>query len=102
MLLLTFSVASAKDTRARRQSGPSSSVSAAGGSDRGIIIVGGKGAKDASTKVNATKAQHGAKINPGGPVQLNPQPLPPKALQRSNKIKAGEAVGLNPQPLPPK
>ena len=29
--------------------------------------------------------------NPGGPVELNPQPLPP-----------GEFVSINPQPLPPR
>jgi hypothetical protein len=101
MLLLTFSAALAKDTRSRTQSGPSS-VSASGVNERGIIIVGGKGGKDASTTLDAKKIQQGNKINQGGPVQLNPQPLPPKAFQRSIKINPGDAVGLNPQPLPPK
>jgi hypothetical protein len=76
--------------------------SASGGNDRGIIIVSGKGGKDASTTLDAKKIQQGIKINPGGPVELNPQPLPPKAFRRSIKIKPGDAVGLNPQPLPPK
>jgi hypothetical protein len=102
MLLLTFSAASAKDARARKQSVPSSSVSAAGGSERGIIIVSGKGGKDAATKVNARKVQQGVKVNPGGPVELNPQPLPPKAFKRKIKTNPVDAVGLNPQPLPPK
>jgi hypothetical protein len=74
------------------------------GDDRGIIIVSGKGGKDASTTLDAKKIQQGVKINPGGHVELNPQPLPPKAkaFQRSIKIKRGDAVGLNPQPLPPR
>ncbi len=74
------------------------------GDDRGIIIVSGKGGKDASTTLDAKKIQQGVKINPGGPVELNPQPLPPKAkaFQRSIKINRGDAVGLNPQPLPPR
>ena len=76
--------------------------SASGGNDRGIIIVSGKGGKDASTTLDAKKIQQGIKINPGGPVELNPQPLPPKAFQRSIKINPGDAVGLNPQPLPPR
>ena len=76
MLLLTFSAVFAKDTKSRTQSGPSS-VSASEGNDRGIIIVSGKGGKDASTNVDAKKIQQGTKINPGGPVELNPQPLPP-------------------------
>jgi hypothetical protein len=101
MLLLTFSAALAKDTRSRTQSGPSS-VSASGANDRGIIIVSGKGGKDASTTLDAKKIQQGIKINPGGPVELNPQPLPPKAFQQGIKINPGDAVGLNPQPLPPK
>jgi hypothetical protein len=53
---------------------PSSSA----GNDRGIIIVSGKGGKDASTTLDAKKIQQGIKINPGGPVELNPQPLPPR------------------------
>jgi hypothetical protein len=76
--------------------------SASRGNDRGIIIVSGKGGKDASTTLDAKKIQQGIKINPGGPVELNPQPLPPKAFQRSIKINPGDAVGLNPQPLPPR
>jgi hypothetical protein len=74
------------------------------GDDIGIIIVSGKGGKDASTTLDAKKIQQGVKINPGGPVELNPQPLPPKAkaFQRSIKINRGDAVGLNPQPLPPR
>jgi hypothetical protein len=68
--------------------------SASGGNDRGIIIVSGKGEKDASTRLDAKKIQQGIKINPGGPVELNPQPLPPKAFQRSIKINPGDAVGL--------
>ena len=101
MLLLTFSAVLAKDTRSRTQNGPSS-VSASGVNERGIIIVGGKGGKDASTALDAKKIQEGIKINPGGPVELNPQPLPPKAFQQSIKINPGDAVGLNPQPLPPR
>lgn len=100
-LLLTFSAVFAKDTRSRTQSGPSS-VSASEGNDRGIIIVGGKGGKDASTSLDAKKIQQGNKINPGGPVELNPQPLPPKAFKQKIKINPVDAVGLNPQPLPPK
>ena len=76
--------------------------SASGGNDRGIIIVSGKGGKDGSTKLDAKKIQQGIKVNPGGPVELNPQPLPPKAFQQSIKINPGDAVGLNPQPLPPR
>jgi hypothetical protein len=76
--------------------------SASGGKDRGIIIVSGKGGKDASNRLDAKKIQQGIKINPGEPVELNPQPLPPKAFQRSIKINPGDAVGLNPQPLPPR
>jgi hypothetical protein len=74
------------------------------GDDRGIIIVSGKGGKDASTTLDAKKIQQGVKINPGGPVELNPQPLPPKAkaFQRGIRINRGDAVGLNPQPLPPR
>jgi hypothetical protein len=52
--------------------------SASGGNDRGIIIVSGKEGKDASTKLDAKKIRQGIKINPGGPVELNPQPLPPR------------------------
>jgi hypothetical protein len=46
--------------------------SASGGNERGIIIVSGKGGKDAK------KSQEGIKINPGDAVELNPQPLPPR------------------------
>jgi hypothetical protein len=46
--------------------------SASGGNERGIIIVSGKGGKDAK------KIQQGIKINPGDAVGLNPQPLPPR------------------------
>jgi len=101
MLLLTFSAVLAKDTRSRTQSGPSS-VSASSGNDRGIIIVSGKGGKDGSTKLDAKQIQQGIKINPGGPVEINPQPLPPKTFQQRIKINPGDAVGLNPQPLPPR
>jgi hypothetical protein len=101
MLLLTFSAVLAKDSRSRTQSGPSS-VSASGVDDRGIISVSGKEGKDAPTRLDSKKILPGNKINPGGPVQLNPQPLPPKAFQRSIKINPGDAVGLNPQPLPPR
>jgi hypothetical protein len=52
--------------------------SGSAGNDRGIIIVSGKGGKDASTTLDAKKIQQGIKINPGGPVELNPQPLPPR------------------------
>jgi hypothetical protein len=79
-----------------------SEPSASGVNDRGIIIVSGKGGKDAATTLDAKKVQQGVKINPGGPVELNPQPLPPKAFQRSIKTNPGDAVGLNPQPLPPR
>jgi hypothetical protein len=102
LLLLTSSAVSAKDIRSRTQNSPSS-VSAPEGNDRGIIIVSGKKEKNAANKVDVKKIRQGTKINPGGPVELNPQPLPPKtkASQRRIKINPGEAVGLNPQPLPP-
>lgn len=44
-----------------------------------------------------------SKVNPGGPVSLNPQPLPPKESAASRSIyNKGSRVQLNPQPLPPK
>jgi hypothetical protein len=101
MVLFTFTAVLAKDTRSRTQNGPPS-VSASDGNDRGIIIVSGKGGKDASTKLDAKNIQQRTKINPGGTVELNPQPLPPKASQRRMKVNRGDAVGLNPQPLPPR
>jgi len=76
--------------------------SGSAGNDRGIIIVSGKGGKDASTTLDAKNIPQGIKINPGGPVELNPQPLPPKAFQQSIQLNPGDAVGLNPQPLPPR
>jgi hypothetical protein len=39
--------------------------------------------------------------NPGGPVMINPQPLPPGGASRGF-FSPGSKVMLNPQPLPPK
>ena len=39
--------------------------------------------------------------NPGGPVELNPQPLPPRYLSSFGLSNPGAKVGFNPQPDPP-
>jgi len=60
------------------------------GSERSIIIVGGKNAKSGSV------------VSPGSKVTLNPQPLPPRTRVNSSIQSNGSNVMLNPQPLPPK
>lgn len=39
--------------------------------------------------------------DPGGPVELNPQPLPPLVFRSGLGQHGPGAVYLNPQPLPP-
>ncbi len=81
VLLFTVSSVSAKDNLPRAKNVPSS-VSSSPGDDRGIIIVSGKKGRDAASKFDAQKVQESSKIDPGGAVSLNPQPLPPKSFQR--------------------
>jgi hypothetical protein len=42
------------------------------------------------------------KVRPGGPVMLNPQPLPPGGHAARVMSRPGGWVMLNPQPLPPR
>jgi hypothetical protein len=110
VLLLVAGIATAwaKDPQSQTQRG-AKTVTKSPGSERGIIIVGGKGdPSSASTSENILykyKKKHDKyQVNPGEAVGLNPQPLPPKDMDSKVQLKKniGEAVGLNPQPLPPK
>ena len=66
----------------------------------------------AAPALQETESQ--ATLDPSAPVTLNPQPLPPKALEqatqtgadvatpRQGMVNPSEKATLNPQPLPPK
>jgi hypothetical protein len=77
----------------------------AGLSQRGIIIVGGKGQFGSDRMLNPQplppKDKFATFKNYGSDRALNPQPLPPKATVAVMK-NYGSDRSLNPQPLPPK
>jgi len=78
-LLFVFAVATqtpAKDTRAGKSSA-APGVTGSSYTDRGIIIVGGKG-QGSGKPVDPIKSKV---FTPGSDVSLNPQPLPPKVRQ---------------------
>jgi hypothetical protein len=70
-----------------------------GGAAAGVIGLATSGTAAATPKIpvpvipgNPVISQF---VNPGGPVELNPQPLPPRTWA------PGADVALNPQPVPP-
>jgi hypothetical protein len=77
----------------------------AGLSQRGIIIVGGKGQFGSDRMLNPQplppKARTTVLAGYGSDRMLNPQPLPPKDKTAAFKSYGSDRM-LNPQPLPPK
>jgi hypothetical protein len=88
-LLFVFAVAtqtSAKDSRAEKGSA-APAVTGSSYTERGIIIVGGKGEGSG---------------NPSGPGYPHKGKAPPQDPYKSRVLTPGSDVSLNPQPLPPK
>ena len=111
-LVAWISTALAIDLKSQSQRG-SASVKNSSVSERGIIIVDGKGTPSrASTSEDVLckykKKHEKYQVQPGDEVGLNPQPLPPKNMGSEMQLRRNVGVaedlkpGFKPQPLPPK